>query len=102
VLPNGKFRANADESLNKPHVFAVGDVLDGRLELTPVAIEAGRRVVRRLFGGSNKLMNYDTIPTTVFTPLEYGCCGLSEEEAIKRHGDANIEIYHTIFSPLEW
>jgi len=72
------------------------------MELTPVAIEAGRRVARRLFGGSTKLMNYDTIPTTVFTPLEYGCIGLSEEDAIKRHGDSNIEIYHTIFSPLEW
>lgn len=101
-LPNGKFKANDDESLDKPHIFACGDVLDGRLELTPVAIEAGRRIARRLFAGSTKLMNYDTIPTTVFTPLEYGCCGLSEEEAIKRFGNDNIEVYHSIFSPLEW
>lgn len=101
-LPNGKFRANPDESLDKPHIFGVGDVLESRMELTPVAIETGRRVVRRLFGGSKKLMCWDTIPTTVFTPLEYGCCGLSEEDAIKRHGDDNIEIYHTLFAPLEW
>lgn len=101
-LPNGKFKANDDESLDKPHIFACGDVLEGRLELTPVAIEAGRRITRRLFAGSTKLMNYDTIPTTVFTPLEYGCCGLSEEEAIKRFGNDNIEVYHSIFSPLEW
>mgnify|MGYP001159307151 FL=1 len=40
--PNGKFKANPDESLDKPHIFGVGDVLEGRLELTPVAIEAGR------------------------------------------------------------
>lgn len=102
VLPNGKFKANPDESLNKSHIFACGDVLDGRLELTPVAIEAGRRIARRLFNGSTKLMNYDTIPTTVFTPLEYGCCGLSEEDANKRFGPDNIEVYHSIFSPLEW
>lgn len=101
-LKNGKFKANPDESLDKPHIFGVGDVLEGRLELTPVAIAAGRRLARRLFNGSTVLMNYDTIPTTVFTPLEYGSCGLSEEEAIKRHGDENIEVYHTFFSPLEW
>jgi len=41
-LPNGKFNANPDESLDKPHIFGVGDVLDGKLELTPVAIESGR------------------------------------------------------------
>lgn len=102
TLPNGKFKANPDESLQKPHIFACGDCLDGKLELTPVAIETGRRITRRLFGGSTKLMNYDTIPTTVFTPLEYGCCGLSEEDAVKRHGEENIEVYHSIFSPLEW
>jgi thioredoxin reductase (NADPH) len=83
--------------LDKPHIFGVGDVLEGKLELTPVAIEAGKRLSRRLFGGSKKLMNWDTIPTSVFTPLEYGSCGLSEEEANKRHGADNIEIYHTIF-----
>ena len=42
------------------------------------------------------------IPTTVFTPLEYGCCGLSEEDAIERHGNDNIAVYHTNFWPLEW
>ena len=101
-LANGKFKANLDESLDKPHIFGVGDVLDGRLELTPVAIEAGRRVARRLFGKSKSLMNYDTIPTTVFTPLEYGSVGLSEEDANKKYGPDDIEVYHTYFQPLEW
>ena len=96
-LPSGKFKANKDESLNKPHVFACGDALEGRPELTPVAIETGKRIARRLFSAKKTLMNYDTIPTTVFTPLEYGCIGLSEEDAIKKHGDENIEIYHTFF-----
>ena len=44
TLPSGKFRANPDESLQKSHIFACGDVLEGKLELTPVAIEAGRRI----------------------------------------------------------
>ena len=37
-------------------------------------------------------MDYDSIPTTVFTPLEYSCVGLSEEEAVKRHGEDNLEV----------
>merc|ERR1711872_298127 len=40
--------------------------------------------------------------TTVFTPLEYGCCGLAEEDAIKQFGEEDIEVYHTGFQPLEW
>ncbi len=37
-------------------------------------------------------MEWDLIPTTVFTPTEYGCCGLSEDEAIARHGENNVEV----------
>lgn len=42
------------------------------------------------------------IPTTVFTPLEYGACGYSEEKAIEKFGEENIEVYHSSFTPLEW
>lgn len=100
--PNGKIKTNEDESTNVPNIHAVGDVKFGGLELTPVAIEAGKRLSRRLFNKSYQLMNYHTIPTTVFTPLEYGSCGWSEEDAIKEYGDERIEIYHTTFQPLEW
>lgn len=36
-----------------PYVYAIGDILEGKLELTPVAIKAGRLLARRLFAGSN-------------------------------------------------
>lgn len=39
--------------------------------------------------------------TTVFTPLEYGCVGYNEEQAITKYGENNIEIYHSYFKPLE-
>lgn len=42
------------------------------------------------------------VPTTVFTPLEYGSCGYPEEEAIEKFGEANIEVYHSNFQPLEY
>ena len=47
-------------------------------------------------------MDYVNVPTTVFTPLEYGCCGFSEEEAKAKFGEENIATYHTQFRPLEW
>ena len=42
------------------------------------------------------------VATTVFTPLEYGCIGLSEEDAIAKFGDENVEVYHTNYQPLEY
>lgn len=42
---------------------------------------AGKLLAKRLFGGGTRTMSYKYVPTTVFTPIEYGCCGYSEEEA---------------------
>jgi pyruvate/2-oxoglutarate dehydrogenase complex dihydrolipoamide dehydrogenase (E3) component len=47
-------------------------------------------------------MDYNTVPTTVFTPLEYGTCGMSEEVSIATYGEKNIEVYHSNIQPLEW
>jgi len=104
------------ETSSVQSIHAVGDVLAGRPELTPVAIKAGRLLAHRIMSGavptgdgSDKLaahaathaMAYDTIPTTVFTPLEYGCVGLSEEEAVHRHGADGVEVYHLAYDTLE-
>jgi thioredoxin reductase (NADPH) len=47
-------------------------------------------------------MTYADVSTTVFTPLEYGCVGLSEEDAIKKFGKDNVRVYSSEFSPLFW
>jgi len=46
----------------------------------------------RLYNGIQEQMDYDNIATTVFSPLEYGCVGLTEEEAIKRYTEDEIEV----------
>ena len=47
-------------------------------------------------------MDYDNVPTSIFThPYEYGCCGLSEEEAVQRYGEDDIEVYISLYSPIE-
>ncbi|XP_062944334.1 thioredoxin reductase 2, mitochondrial isoform X2 [Cynocephalus volans] len=87
-----KILVDAREATSVPHIYAIGDVAEGRPELTPTAIMAGKLLAQRLFGGSSDLMDYDNVPTTVFTPLEYGCVGLSEEEAVARHGQEHVEM----------
>ena len=78
---NGKFKVNDCEQTNVENIYAIGDVIYGQLELTPVAIKAGKLLSKRLFAGGTEKMDYSGVPTTVFTPLEYGCCGLTEVEA---------------------
>ncbi|CAB1319979.1 unnamed protein product [Coregonus sp. 'balchen'] len=99
---SGKILVAADESTSVPNIYAFGDIGEGRPELTPTAIKAGKLLARRLAGQTNELMNYDNVATTVFTPLEYGCVGLSEEEAESRHGKDSIEVYHAFYKPLEF
>ncbi|KAI1239228.1 hypothetical protein IHE44_0012342 [Lamprotornis superbus] len=98
----GKIPVNDEEQTNVPYIYAIGDILQDKLELTPVAIQAGRLLVRRLYAGAAAKCDYVNVPTTVFTPLEYGACGYSEETAVEKFGEENIEVYHSHFWPLEW
>jgi len=98
---NGKI-ATVHEQTECPNIYAIGDVMENCPELTPVAIQAGLSLSRRLFGGSKEPMDYKNICTTVFTPIEYGTVGYAEEEAVEKFGKDNIEIYHKSFIPLEW
>jgi len=97
---NGKFDV-VNERTNVDNIFAIGDVVNGGQELTPVAIQAGKLLSRRLVTGSNRLMDYDKVATTVFTPLEYGCIGYSEEDAIAEFGADNIDVYMKEYTALE-
>jgi pyruvate/2-oxoglutarate dehydrogenase complex dihydrolipoamide dehydrogenase (E3) component len=116
---NGKILHDEKEATNIPNIYAIGDVLDDKPELTPMAIQSGRLLAKRLCGVSETLTDYVNVCTTVFTPLEYGCCGLSEEEAIEKYGEEDLEVrnnticltpanehnsqvYHQNFWPLEW
>ena len=55
---------------------------------------------RRLFGGATATLSRSAVPTAIFTPTEYACVGLSEEEARERH--PQVEVYHTNMTPTEW
>lgn len=99
---NGKIKC-VNEQTNVSNIYAIGDVVYGCPELTPVAIQAGRLLADRLYSNNNVAMDYNTIATTVFTPLEYGAIGMSEEEAVEFcGGESEIEVFHSNFTPLEW
>jgi thioredoxin reductase (NADPH) len=90
------------EQTNVKDIYALGDCIEGIWELTPVAIQAGQLLAKRLYGKGSLYMDYHTIATTVFTPLEYGAIGFSEEDALEKFGKDNVEVYHTVSAPLEW
>uniref|UniRef100_U5EQ42 thioredoxin-disulfide reductase (NADPH) n=1 Tax=Corethrella appendiculata TaxID=1370023 RepID=U5EQ42_9DIPT len=97
-----KIDVDLTEKTNVDNIFAVGDVLHKKPELTPVAIHAGRLLARRLFNNEVQIMDYTDVATTVFSPLEYGCVGLSEESAIAKYGEDAIEVYHAYYKPTEF
>lgn len=47
---SGKIRVSKEQT-NVPHIYAVGDIVYGAPELTPVAIQAGKLLAQRLFKG---------------------------------------------------
>lgn len=95
----GYVPADAFEATNVPGIYAVGDV-NGKVQLTPVAIAAARRLADRLFGGmKDRHLDYALIPTVVFSHPPIGTVGLTEEEARARHGDG-VTIYSTRFTPM--
>lgn len=102
INPNNKKIICNNEQTSTSNVYAVGDVVQGSPELTPVAILAGKLLARRLFGNSSQLMNYKDIATTVFTPLEFGTVGLNEDEANALYGEENVDCFVSTFTPLEW
>lgn len=102
VKGSDKVDVNEASQTNVENIYAVGDILYKKPELTPVAINAGRIIARRLFNSSTEVMDYADVATTVFSPLEYGCVGLSEEVAIERFGEDNVEVYHAYYKPTEF
>lgn len=87
------------QNTNVQGIYAVGDVT-GRAQLTPVAIAAARRLGDRLFNHQvNRKLEYENIPTVMFSHPPIGTVGLTEEEARKQHGEA-VKVYQTRFTAM--
>ena len=84
LAKNGKVIVDDYEKSNVDHIYSIGDCAEGRPELTPPAVMAGRFLARRLYNNETMPMDYINIATTVFTPLEYGSVGYTEVNAFEK------------------
>ncbi|TCS60578.1 glutathione-disulfide reductase [Varunaivibrio sulfuroxidans] len=78
-------------------VYALGDVT-GRIQLTPVAINEGIALANTLFNNRPTIMDYDNIPSAVFSMPPVASVGLGESEARRTY---NVDIYMSRFRPMK-
>ena len=84
---------------NQPNIFALGDVT-GRAPLTPVAIAAGRRLADRLYNQqADRHLDYELIPSVVFSHPPIATIGATEEAACAQYGE-RIKVYQTRFTAM--
>jgi glutathione reductase (NADPH) len=94
---NGAVAVDEHSRTNVHSIYAVGDVTD-RLNLTPVAIREGQAFADSVFGATPTAINFEHTPSAVFTTPEIGTVGLTEADAVARHGA--VDIYETQFRPM--
>ncbi|MFT4653852.1 MAG: glutathione reductase (NADPH) [Patiriisocius sp.] len=95
----GYVKVDKFQSTTAKNIYAVGDNI-GKVDLTPVAVKAGRLLSERLFNNQhNAHMDYDLIPTVVFSHPTIGTIGLTEKEARDKYGD-DLTIYNSSFAAM--
>ena len=95
---HGMIKTDAFQNTTVPGIYAIGDIT-GQAELTPVAIAAGRKLAARLFlNQADSRLDYDGIPSVVFSHPPIGTVGLTEDEARSRFDD--VKVYTTRFTAM--
>jgi len=88
------------QNTSVPGVYAIGDVTP-RMQLTPVAVAAGRKLADRLFAGkAESKLDYHNIPSVVFSHPPLGTIGMNEQQARERYG-ADVHLYKQSFVPMQ-
>lgn len=95
---SGAVIVNEYSQSSVPNIYAIGDVTNRR-NLTPVAIAEGHALADTLFGGRPRSVDYDNIPSAVFSQPPIGTVGLTEAEARERYG--GVDVYKSAFRPLK-
>lgn len=100
LTERGNIYSDAFENTSVPGIYALGDVT-GKLDLTPVAIKAGRQLSERLFNNkADAKLDYTDVATVVFSHPVIGSVGLTEEKAFAKYGSENIKVYKSSFTPM--
>ena len=100
LTERGNIYSDAFENTSVPGIYALGDVT-GKLDLTPVAVKAGRQLSERLFNNkADAKLDYTDVATVVFSHPVIGSVGLTEEKAFAKYGSENIKVYKSSFTPM--
>ncbi len=95
---NGEVKVDADNRSSVPSIFAVGDVTD-RIQLTPVAIREGQAFADTFFGNKSHQVDYDCIPSAVFSHPPLAGVGMTEGQARNRLG--SVKTFTSDFRPMK-
>lgn len=88
------------QQTNVDTIFSVGDATPN-IQLTPVAIAAGRRLAMRLYDGKKDLyLDYSNIASVVFSHPALASVGVTERQAIEQFGEGEIKVYNSEFTPM--
>jgi glutathione reductase (NADPH) len=98
LSPAGAVVVDQHYASSVPSIHALGDVID-RVQLTPVALAEAMALVDRLFGSGQRAVDYELIPTAVFTHPSIGTVGLPEHTARERFGQ--VRVYRSEFKALK-
>ena len=97
----GFIKVDKYQNTNVKGIYAVGDIIEGGIELTPVAVAAGRRLSERLFNNKpTEHLDYNLVPTVVFSHPPIGTIGLTEPKAVEQYGAENVKVYKSSFTPM--
>lgn len=94
----GAIKVDQSYQTSNASIFALGDVTN-RVNLTPVATAEAMSLINQLYCTQEKAVDYDNIPTAVFSQPSVGTVGLTESEARERHND--IDIYKSAFTAMK-
>ncbi|SDW59971.1 NADPH-glutathione reductase [Pseudomonas syringae] len=96
---HGYIKVDEHYQSSEPSILAIGDVIGG-VQLTPVALAEGMALARRLFKPEQyRPVDYNHIPTAVFSLPNIGTVGLTEEDAIKAGHE--VQVFESRFRPMK-
>lgn len=95
---DGSVKVTDDSRTNIPSIYAVGDVTN-RVQLTPIAIREGHAFADSVFGNNPRTVNYEYIPTAVFSNPPIASVGVTEAEARAQYDD--VKVYKSDFRAMK-
>ncbi len=98
ISDKGAIKVDENYRTNVESIYAIGDATD-RVCLTPVALAEGMALVNHLFGGESAGVDYENIPSAVFSQPPLGTVGLTEAQARERYG--KVDVYTSGFRAMK-